>query len=250
MEEIYHKIVALKDLTPSDEVNALFTRLVGEAVETRKPHSLKSDQVERLQVISSDAEYEMEKYWANEIIASADPHSKLQEFPYIQNYHELTKLEIQSLNGCTDHEEHRFLFIGGGPMPLTAIAMALDFGIKSVVIDTDREAVELSAKLVEKIGLADFIDIRHVSGEDFDYSDFNVIFVAALAGLQKEVKDKIFNQIKKTAKKGTHILARSSWNNREVLYKPLDDQIYSFKPIIKVDPYNDIVNSIVIMKYV
>ena len=93
------------------------------------------------------------------------------------------------------------------------------------------------------------IDIYNASGQDFDYQDYNTIFVAALAGLDSETKTEIFNRIKSTSPQGSHIVARSSWNNRELLYRPIDTSIYKiFTPIIKIDPFHDVINSIVILK--
>lgn len=135
-------------------------------------------------------------------------------------------------------------------MPLTAIMLAREFGVFSTVIDCDKAAVELSKKVINQLGLAAMIKIRHVDAREFeDYERFSVIFVAALAGLLPTDKENIFLRIKQKAKKETHIIARSSWGNRKLLYRPLSSDTYRyFEPVLRIDPYTDIVNSVVILK--
>jgi nicotianamine synthase len=132
---------------------------------------------------------------------------------------------------------------------MTSIMLALEHNITSTIIDSDKLAVEMSTRLISVLGLEDKIKIIHANGIDFNYAQFNTIYIAALAGLNSKIKNQIFKQIKKTAKKDIHLIARSSWRNRKLLYKPISPTIYKiFQPIIKVDPFNEIVNSVIILK--
>jgi nicotianamine synthase len=251
LKELYNKIIALDDLKPSAEVNALFSELVSKAIDLENKEKLSFNERIELQKLCSLSEYQLERYWVEKILASENAEEMLRSFPYFQNYKELTKLEYYALNGCVEHSDHQMLFIGGGPLPLTAIVLALDFGVKSTVLDIDESAVALSTELIRRLGLENMIQVVQKSGAEFtEYSDFNVIFIAALAGIDAKTKRGIFSQVKKFANKGTHILARSSWGNRKLLYRPLSKRLFKeFTPIIEVNPFHQVVNSVVVFKY-
>ncbi len=249
IRELYKKIEELKDFTPSTEVNELFTQLVEKSVKYSLDAKLTRYEISRLQILSAKAEYELEKYWSLRIISSNNSIEEFKKFPYIKNYIDLTKLEIFTLMGCSKHDNHEVVFIGGGPLPMTAIVLSLYHNIKSTIIDMDEDAVNLSEKLIKQLDLDSSIKIIKSSGERFNYKDYNTVFVAALAGLNSSTKRKIFLRIKATSKSGTHIVARSSWGNRRILYRPLSSSIFKiFKPILRVDPFNDVVNSAVILR--
>jgi hypothetical protein len=119
-----------------------------------------------------------------------------------------------------------------------------------VVLEKDEEAYVLSKKVIEILGLEEKIKI--VLADAFEYKEyhvFNTIFVAALVGSDDGRKIKLFEYIKENSGEHVHLVARSAWGKREYLYKKLPEEIFSiFKPIIKIDPYTDIVNSIIIFK--
>lgn len=248
LKDIYQQIVELENLNPSDRVNKLFTQLV-ETATSNTNERLSYLQTKKLQKICSEAEYSLEKYWAKKIINSKDPISKLKKFPYYKNYKDLTRLEWLSLEACKTHNNHKVIFIGSGPLPLTAIVLALDFNIRSTLIDIDTNAVELSTKLIKSISLDKMIKIEKADATTYShYGKYNTFYVAALAGGTIKDKNLIFKKINEEAPKNIHLLARSSWGSRKILYMPLSKQIFKyFKPIVKVDPYNEIVNSVVIL---
>ena len=247
LEEIYRQVTTLADYAPSPAVDSLFSALVSKAIDPFGDEMLSKKQCGCLQKICAHAEYEMEKYWAQEIIAG---NKTLNDFPYYGNYTDLTRLEWNALNSCADHTDHRVLFVGSGPLPMTAIILALNHGVHSTLIDNDPVAVALSQTLLQTLNLQHMIDVVCAEGSLFDtYEDFNVIFVAALAGSDASQKEKIFEYIQKKTSTHCHIIARSSWGKRKMLYPPLPKKVYRlFKPLIEISPYNEIVNSVVILK--
>lgn len=247
IQEIYSKINSLSSLSPSEEVNHLFSALVKKSLENHIQADLNKEEINQLQILASRAEFELEKFWTEKIILGEN---NLSDFPYYKNYIDLTKLELHSLQGCSEHKVHKLLFAGSGPLPLTAIVLATEHNIKSTIIDNDKEAIVLSRMLLKRLNLLSKIEVIEADATTFNkYNEFSVIYIAALAGAKDSIKAKIFNQIKLTGNKGTHIIARSSWGNRKLLYKPLSKNIFEiFKPLIQVNPFNEIVNSIVIFK--
>lgn len=247
IKEIYNKIKQISDFKPSPEVNTLFTSLVSWAVDIKESEGdmLSEEDKEDLRSICSTAEYEMEKYWAQKILEG----QSIKDFWYYKNYSELTHLEWSSICYCKEHR-HKVLFIGGGPLPMTSIILALEHGIESIVLEKDEEAYSLSKEVIKRIGLEK--DIKVLQADAFTYSkyhDFNTIFVASLVGASDDEKIKLFENIKINSDKHVHLIVRSAWGKREYLYKKIPDEIFSiFKPIIKIDPYTDIVNSVLILK--
>lgn len=249
VEKLYSQISKLTDLNPTNKVNQLFSKLVSLAISDIYEHTLHLQKQTHLQQICSQSEYLLERFWANKIAISSDPPVTLTTFPYYQNYLDLVQLEFFSLKGCTQHQIHHFLFVGGGPLPLTAIILAKEYGVSVTVLDYDHDACLASKLLISKLGLQNQINIINQDGSSYlDYGKYDVISVAALAGTDDTVKKNILLQIKSNAKPKTHILARSAWGNRQLLYKSIDRQLYEiFTPIIEVHPQNHVVNSVIIM---
>jgi nicotianamine synthase len=249
MKDLYKKIISLKNLTPTHKVNSLFEKLV-EYVLSGKDLKLSTRQRNRLQSVCAQAEYELEKYWAERIIKSKNPQKEIKKFPYYQNYQKLTKMEWSALLSCAQHRDHKIIFVGGGPLPLTSIILAKNYGQRIRALDKDETACQLSQIVIKKLNLSGKIKITKDDGAKFNlYKNFNVIIVSALAGLNLKEKEKIFQKIKENAKPGSHILARSSFGTRTILYKPLSQRIYQmFKPILEIRPQNEVINSIVIFQ--
>ncbi len=245
MQKLYNQIKSLGNYKPSKRVNALFTKLV-DVVLSKKYINLSKVQINSLQKICSMAEYELEKYWAQKIIKSSKPDATLKDFVYLENYQKLTRLEWFSLKSCSFHKRHSILFIGGGPLPMTAIILASAYKQKVTILERERVAFQIASKLIQKLKLNKKIQVVNSDALDFNlYYKHNVIFLAALVSQ----KNKVLSKIKLKIKKNTHILARSSWGTRKILYKPLSKSSFNiFKPIIEIKPMNDIVNSFIIFK--
>lgn len=248
---VYKTIAALPSYAPSPEINPLFNRLVEIALSSQDatPHLTKT-QLSNLQRICNQAEYELEAHWAKRIAGSDAPNTTLHAFPYYANYEKLTKLEWHSLLSCQSHDDHSVLFVGGGPLPLTAMLLAKLYGQTVTILDYNSAACQAAQSVIAKLGLNHRISVIQSDAATFDgYSRFNTIFVAALAGAAPQEKEKIMRRIKELSPRQAHILARSSWGTREILYTPLDQKLFSlFQPIIEVRPHHDVVNSIVIFE--
>lgn len=248
---LYEAIRLQPSLKPSPEINRLFSRLVAIALSPETAdHALTPAETAHLQQLCSRAEYELELHWAKRIVQSGDAPSELRAFPYYANYEALTKLEWFTLRSCQNHDDHSVLFVGSGPLPLTAILLAQSYVDQVTILDYDESACDISRQLVNKLGLATRITVVQADAAAFDgYDRFNTIFIAALAGSTPQQKEEIMRRIKDRSRPHTHILARSSWGMREILYTPLDRRLYSlFRPVIEVRPHNGVVNSLVIFE--
>lgn len=252
LQSLYSKIGQLKDLQPSVNNNYLFSSLVSHALEPSIISTLSEFQITNLQRVCGLAEYELEKHWSLKIISSKNPQESMEKFPYYQNYRQLTRLEWAAVNGVLNPNNlQRWLFVGGGPLPLTAIILAQEFDIKVKILDFNKEAIDHSRKITKSLELEDIVEVEESRGEDFlNYFDHQIIFVAALAGLGKNDKQNIFKRIAERGNKGSLVLARSSYGNRRILYPELDLFLYrGFEPLFEMRPYNNVVNSAVVFQY-
>lgn len=240
LQKLYHTIKTLANLAPSPEVNAAFGELVPTAINPNTNLDLDKDQIKFMQQACSNAETLLERYWARDIVSSRNPKERLEQFPYIDNYYDLAKMEKKIIDQYSPKKMQRgstITFVGGG-LPFTSYVLAKEYGIQSIILDNDPEAADLANSLVRKIGMQDMMHIEHSGGEQFNGYG-NLTIVAALAGMADEVKIKILKQIRDTAPLEGHILARTiePGTAREVLYAPLPKQTDSlFQRIALVHP--------------
>lgn len=248
LKKLCEKIISLENLNPSKGVNFLFEELVHHATTQKKETSqLLPIKQKKLWLVCAKAESLLEKYWAEKITSLK---VSLSDFPYFQNYKDLTRIEWYTLQGCTEHKNHRILFVGSGPLPLTAILLAKEYGANVTIMEIDKEVCEISQKLINTLGLSKKIKVINENGAHYaGYKRFNVIFVAALAGTTAKCKHSIFKKIKTSGAKGCHVIARTSHGKRKILYNPLTQSAYCMlKPVIQIDPHNNVINSILVLR--
>lgn len=253
--QIYNTIMGLQSLIPSEQVTQAFSSFLKQVSQSTENELDKSDltEPEMLQIRErfSKSVFELEKYWAYKILNSENHQFTLEQYPQWGNYLKVIERELNAIRiYLGDLLRRKTLLIGGGPIPLTAIILAQKYNLPSVVLDNDAEAIDLSEKLIIALGLQQQVTIIHSSGENFKtYHEYSLIFVAALAGIHSEEKQRIFTVIKSQSASNTYILTRSSYGSRKLLYLPMDRTIQQqFETIIEIHPDDDVMNSIILLK--
>lgn len=249
---LYHylkQIEAQPSLEPNPQTNALFSNLVHTVLNASSRGTLlPATERKKLQQLCGYAEYLLELHWCKKILASGKKET-LEEFPYLRNYRDLTTMEVGALIAAKNNGK-RFVFIGGGPLPLTALLLAREFHKEVVVLDTNKEAVTYGQQLIACMGLEQQVRCIHAPGEEFkEYHTFDVICIAALAGIDGKVKQAILNAIRSTMRPDALVLARSSWGARQNLYKPVyKRELKGFTTLLELHPHNHVVNSVLLFK--
>ncbi|KAF2013923.1 Nicotianamine synthase [Aaosphaeria arxii CBS 175.79] len=287
VRRIYHEVQALSSLAPGKEIDALLTRLVHLCIQ---PYSddfiaktLSSPEANELclslRPLCAAAEGELEKYWANRILASAAASSKngttttttprtlLHSFPYFDNYLDLSRLECSVLEAflptcgadCRP-SPCKLAFVGSGPMPLTSFCM-LDRYPDAVVhnIDRDAGALRVSRELSEKCGYGGRMTFacedvsEEMGGEGATrWRDFHVVFLAALVGMDTPSKMTIMESLVRKLEPGTLLVVRSAQGMRGVLYPVLelseDLQRIGLTTLLVAHPWTKVVNSVVVLR--
>ncbi|MCD2197575.1 methyltransferase domain-containing protein [Actinomycetospora endophytica] len=255
---LYEALLARPHLAPEPVTNELFTRLVSLAIDpvaARDADAVLADPaVQRLlpglRDLCATGEFELERWWAQRVVADPEPRAALAGFPYHQNYRDLTRLEHHAVAGLTSAPVRRVLFIGSGPLPLTSLLLAEQYGCAVDNIDREPEAVRLSASLAGGLGV-DGLRFRVgdvLDGSDgFGRDDYDLVYLAALAGLDPESKRGLLDHLARTLRPGTLVLARSAHSLRGLLYPVLDpDDLPGLRTLAVVHPCTEVVNSVVV----
>lgn len=255
---LHEALRARPHLRPEPATNELFERLVSLAVDPAAARDadavLRDPAVERLlpslRQLCADGEFELERAWAERIVAHPDPRTELARFPYHRNYGDLTRLEHHTVAGLTSGPVRRVLFVGSGPLPLTSLLLAERHGCEVDNLDRAPDAVRLGAQLASALG-RDGLRFRGgdvLDGRDrYDPERYDLVYLAALAGLDPDAKHELLEHLGRRLRPGTLVLARSAHSLRGLLYPVLDpDDLPGLRTLAVVHPHTDVVNSVVI----
>lgn len=260
--DLYEKISNLESLKPSQDVNILFTQLVTTCIPPN-PNidvTMMCDKVQEIRTklikICGLAEGYLEHHFSSILTSFQDnPLNHLNIFPYYNNYLKLGKLEFdlltQNLNGFVPKT---IAFVGSGPLPLTSIVLA-SFHLKDTIFhnfDIDPSANSLASLLVSSdpdISQRMFFHTVDIMDVTESLKSFDVVFLAALVGMNKEDKVKVIEHLQKHMAPGAVLMLRSAHGPRAFLYpivEPCDLQ--GFEVLSVYHPTDDVINSVVISK--
>jgi len=250
---IAEQLEGFSSLSPRAEVNNLFSALVDLVIQT--PGTIATEVlatsvvqtvVPQLQLLSAQGESALELYWAEKFLAKLHISiGDLEEFPYFANYEALTALEMTALQKHNLLTEP-ILFVGGGPLPLTAILLAHRYGIRFRVIDCDAKAVLVSTRLIQKLGLENLILVECVDLRDVVIME-KTIFLASLVGGSISEKQQLFTQLAQKIPHDATVVSRSVQGLGELLYVPKP----STSEFIDVETFmgtREIINTVVISR--
>lgn len=171
----------------------------------------------------SRAESAMENYFAEHFAARGTiTREDLKDFWYLQNYDELVQQDLNSLSALNDGANFPAnwtpLFLGSGPLPLSAVMLHYKMGCNVRCVDFDQQAVDTSRAFIRALGLENAITIEQADATTFpDYAAHKLIFVAALINNKTATLEKIRGDAP-----GALVAIRSVENLRRLLYRALD----------------------------
>ena len=141
------------------------------------------------------------------------------DYPLYARFERLIHREVSLLQGLNPK---RLLFIGSGPMPITALCLKNRLGTQIDCLERNLDAVNESKAVMKLLGCENEINILHGEGEFIDASNYDVVLVALLA----KPKHLILSSIRDSADKNVKIICRTSEGARMVFYEPtLDNAI-------------------------
>jgi precorrin-6B methylase 2 len=172
-------------------------------------------------------ETNLETEFASSLInEKGNPHEKFSNYLLYKRFVTLLTNEI-SLASITNMD--KVLFIGSGPIPITAILMHELCGAKVDCGERYKPSADLSEKVLAKLNYTDFIHVINKDGVDTDYSQYSVILVALLA----KPKSELLKTIWKQAPSGTRIICRTSDLVRQAFYETTQENLFRSYTIVK-----------------
>lgn len=248
------QLAALPHLRPSPRTNVLFGDLVQTvlAAPDRQARDILAhpDVVSRRDAVrdlSARGETALERAWAEHIGSAPDPRAALAAFPYLDNYHRLTALEVRLLTH-SGGAPTSVAVLGCGPLPLTALGYADALGCPVVGLDRDAAAVRLARQVTAQVGAAG-VRFEQADAADVGLIGYDVVVLAALVGDTPSAKTAILEQIAGAMRPGAMLLARSARGLRTLLYPPVDlSAMPGFEVLEVVHPTDDVINSVVVAR--
>jgi nicotianamine synthase len=245
-------------LEPSPAVDELFGDLVAscvEADETLARRVVDDPSVARLapdlREWCASGEQLLEHAWADRVLQADDARATLAGFPYLDNYRRLAALEVHTLLGVglDLRRVRRVAFLGGGPLPLTALLLARRLAAPVDVVDRSDTATARAAEVARRLGAGTLRAIHADAATWPGVAEADVVVLAALVGRDAAAKRAVLGALTSRMKPGALLVARSATGLRTLLYPALPAGWSSgWEPLALVHPLDDVVNSVAVAR--
>ena len=156
-------------------------------------------------------ETQLECQYAQDILVGKE--TALDNYFLNKRFERLVNRELSLLNG---DPPRKILFVGSGPLPISAFHIQLATNQPIDCLDSNPSAVQISRQVIEKLGLKDQMRVFNGFGESFDISEYDLILIALLA----KPKRRILRNLRKRAAPGCRILCRTAFSLRTLVYEP------------------------------
>ncbi|XP_010544204.1 PREDICTED: nicotianamine synthase 3 [Tarenaya hassleriana] len=260
--DLYDRISKLESLKPSENVDTLFKELVSTCIPPN-PNVDVTKMCEKVQEIRAnlikicgEAEGYLENHFSSILTSFNDnPLHHLDVFPYYTNYLKLSKLEFDLLTQHLNCSLPKTVaFVGSGPLPLTSIVLAR-FHLKDTTFhnfDVDPSANSLASRLVSSdpdLSQRMFFHTTDIMDVTERLKDFDVVFLAALVGMDKADKVKVIEHLQKHMAPGAVLMLRSAHGPRAFLYPIVEPRdLKGFEVLSIYHPTDEVINSVVVSR--
>jgi nicotianamine synthase len=261
---LHAAISKLPSLSPSPEVDALFTDLVMACVPASPVDVTQLDPEtqkmrEELIRLCSDAEGKLEAHYSDLLAGFDNPLHHLERFPYFSNYINLSKLEYELLvRYIPCLAPSRIAFVGSGPLPFSSLVLAAhhlpntqfdNYDMCGPANERAQKLFRADADLRTRMNFhtADVATLTDVLGS------YDVVFLAALVGMAAEEKAKVVVHLGRHMADGAALVVRSAHGARGFLYPivdPEDIRRGGFDVLTVYHPEGEVINSVIIARKV
>lgn len=143
--------------------------------------------------------------------------ASLSDYLFYDRFEALVRRELALLSNI---RPQRILFIGSGPLPISAILVHLQTGLPVDCVTRGPAAELLARRVVEKSGFSGPVRILGSLDADYDLSGYELVIVGLLARPKKA----ILKRIRKRCRPDCEILCRSSYGLRRLLCAATSDR--------------------------
>lgn len=253
IKHIIDQLKAQPSLSPSPEINQLFNWLVSIIYEHANSHDdsncilcLLLKELPELHRLCSTGEFEMECYWSKHFSTYS---KSLAQFPYYQHYQKLVVEEEKLLAKYCSANQKRMLFVGSGPLPLSALLFAQNYKWQVDCLDKDQQAYWLGKRFIHSQNANK--NIRCIHEDIYQYKQlrkYDIVVLGALVGSDHEQKQEIMKHLATHTNAETKLLVRSTKGLRTLLYPELKLEIIKFWKILEAKhPTDEVINSMVLL---
>ncbi|KAH7542957.1 hypothetical protein FEM48_Zijuj02G0130500 [Ziziphus jujuba var. spinosa] len=257
--DLYEQISSLESLKPSKDVDMLFTQLVHTCIppspiDVTKLCKRVQETRSKLIRLCGEAEGHLESHFSTILASFQNPLQNFNIFPYYSNYLKLGQLEFNILKQHYTHEPKKIAFVGSGPLPLTSIVLASNHLLKTVFhnFDVDPSANSKALALLpcdSDLSKRLFFHTTNIMDVTNALRDFDVVFLAALVGMDKEEKLRVIDHLAKYMSPGALLMLRSAHGARAFLYPVVDPcDLRGFEVLSVFHPTDEVINSVVIAR--
>jgi GNAT superfamily N-acetyltransferase len=156
----------------------------------------------------------------------------LEEYALYDRFDRLVRREQEQLSMA---RRDKLLFLGNGPLPLSAMLFHLHTGAQVDCVVRDPGGAALARQVLEKCGLDDSVKALHGTAMEQDLSLYSAIVIDARVRPRKN----LLKLLRKRCPTGCQILCRSSCGLRRLLYEPATDEDFRGFYIRKKDIAGD-----------
>ncbi|KAJ4719341.1 nicotianamine synthase-like [Melia azedarach] len=257
--ELYEQILSLESLKPCKDVNMLFTQLVATCmppnpIDVTKLCKSVQEIRSKLITLCGEAEGLLESHFSSILASFEYPLQNLNIFPYYSNYLKLSQLEFNILSKHCTTVPSKVAFVGSGPLPLTSIVLAINHLTETSFhnYDVDPSANSQALCLVSSdpdLSKRMFFHTTDILDVSSALKDYDVVFLAALVGMDKEEKLKVVDHLAKYMAPGSLLMLRSAHGARAFLYPIVDPcDLRGFEVLSVFHPTDEVINSVVIAR--
>ncbi|CAL9133572.1 unnamed protein product [Musa acuminata var. zebrina] len=257
--EIYECVSKLPTLSPSKEVNELFTELVNIcipviAIDVSKLSSEVQAMRSELIMLCGEAEGLLESHHSDLLASYDNPLDHLRLFPYYSNYLKLSLLEYTLLARHVPSRPGRVAFVGSGPLPLTSIVLAKrhmpvaefhNYDLDPTANDRASRLVRSDPDMAARMAFHT-ADVLSVTDE---LRGFDVVFLAALVGVDHDEKVRVIEHLARHMAPGAVLVARSAHSARAFLYPVVEPaELTGFEVLTVHHPIDEVINSVIVAR--
>lgn len=244
VDSLFGELVRLCCSTPSTLAEAAMTGLADHAPVLRK--------------LCAAGESELENYWAHRIAEAADPVAELDTFPYLKNYRDLVRMELAAVAAIGRDLPRQVAVLGSGPLPLTGLVLARDYGVRVLHVDRDVQCLVRGDAVMAALGLSSLVRSVRADLEDaacgpllrsagLDRCDVAVL--AALVGEDAPAKRSICARLARLVGSDSLVLVRSAVHLRSLLYPAVRaEDLVDLRVELELHPHSDVVNSVLVAR--
>lgn len=253
--DFYHELDSCPDLRPGGHADGLFGRLVRLVLTASDDdaHRVLTDPdvcalMPRLRELCARGEYELEAHWAERIGTSPHPHADLNEFPYLDNYRLLSRMEADVITSVADGPLRSVAFGGCGPLPLSSLCYTHELGVQVDNIDHDPAVIYAARRVAKALGRDDLrFHLADVASADL--RSYDVVVLAALVGATAGEKATLVRQVAASMTPGALLLVRSTRGMRTLLYPDVDlEPVPGLDVLTAVHPTGEVINSALVAR--